>query len=64
MAKKKKEASGATTLSMLVAEIEGKKVSLNIAQIREVVGIISDLAFFYPGVVECLIANGRRRNKG
>jgi len=44
-----------------IAKKEGKKKGVNIAQLSEVVAIISDLAVKDPEVIACLWVNGKRR---
>lgn len=50
-----------SALAALVAKREGKKKSLGIGQISEVVGIVCDLAYKNPEVVLALLEHGRRR---
>lgn len=50
-------------LASLIAAKEGKKKSINIAQISEVVGIMADLCFKSPAVILCLLAHGKRRKE-
>lgn len=53
-----------TDLCMLIARRERGKKEVNIAQIREIVGILSDLMFsaiYGARVIKMLIENGRRR---
>lgn len=44
-----------------IARLEGKKVETPIGNIREIMGIVSDLVYDYPEVVEVLYTNGARR---
>lgn len=42
---------------------EGKKKSVNIAQVREIVSIMSDMLYRDSEVISILIQNGKRRAK-
>ena len=44
-----------------VTEREGKKTPVSIAQVSEIVGILSDMAAADAGVVATLITHGRKR---
>jgi len=50
-------------LASLVAKKEGKKKQVLIGDIREVIGIFSELVVQDPSVLELLIKNGKRRLK-
>jgi hypothetical protein len=50
-------------LAKMVAEKEGLKKSLSIAQIKEVLGCLCDEIWWDPQIIEALIASGRRRAK-
>jgi len=50
-------------LASLVAKKEGKKKQVLIGDIREVIGIFSELIVQDPSVLELLIKNGKRRLK-
>ena len=55
-----------TEICMKVAKAEGKKKELSIAQIREVVGILSDMMFdakWGARVIKLMFDNGKRRFK-
>jgi len=45
-------------LAKLVAEMEGKKVSISIAQVKEVIRILSRLCYRHPEVIAWLIMKG------
>jgi hypothetical protein len=52
-------------LASEIAKREGKKSQVKMGDVREILGILSDLAFADPvGVVGLLIKNGMRRAKG
>lgn len=46
-----------------VAKLEGKKKQVSIAQIREIIGIISDLMLKHPKIISTLYRLGERRSK-
>jgi hypothetical protein len=48
-------------VTALVAEIEAGSVQVNIAQLTEVVNIISDLVYGTPGVLDALVEHGQQR---
>jgi hypothetical protein len=48
-------------LSMLVTKREGKRKSQSIAQIKEMLGIVSDLVASHPVALVLLLKNGLRR---
>jgi hypothetical protein len=50
-------------LAKYIAKIEGGKKSINIAQITEVLRILSDRAWVEPKILEMIHQNGRRRAK-
>lgn len=55
-------------LASAIAKSEGKKVQVNIAQINEIIGVISDIYWennesFDPLLSDALIANGYKRAK-
>lgn len=55
----------ASKLAVDIAKIEGKKKSVNIAQIKEILAILSDKMAVDDSIAKCLVANGRRRlNRG
>lgn len=51
-------------LAQAIAKREGQKVSLSIAQVKEVLAIVSDYVWCDSDVIELLIKAGRRRAKG
>lgn len=53
----------ANELAQLVAFREGKKESLPIGQIKEVLGIVADLLQSEPGVLACLVKLGLSRRR-
>jgi len=53
-----------TDIAREIARREGKKKQVNIAQIKEILGILSDLVYEEPGlVVLALTKNGARRER-
>lgn len=46
-----------------IAKLEGKKSEVSIGNLREVVGIISDLISRDPDALLALVNNGKRRAK-
>jgi hypothetical protein len=50
-------------LAKYIARIEGGKKQINIAQITEVLRILSDRAWVEPKILEMIHQNGRRRAK-
>jgi len=50
-------------LAKAITLLEGKRVSLPIAQVKEVLGIISDLRYQSDWIDHLLLLNGRRRAK-
>jgi len=46
-----------------IATFEGKKHEASVSDIREIVGILSDLAFVSPSIGLSLYDNGNRRAK-
>lgn len=68
--------NGKTSVGQIVTELvmkEGKKVSVSVGNIREVVALMSDMIFkdesqrlnskCYRGIVGALYRNGQRRSK-
>jgi hypothetical protein len=54
------------TLKDIASEIarrEGKKKPARIGEVREVLGIVSDMVFEDPRIVSTLFSNGQRRAK-
>lgn len=50
-------------LAAKVTRLEGKRLSLSVAQVKEVIGLIADQCLETPGTLEDLLALGRRRAK-
>ena len=50
-----------SNLASKVAMMEGKKSQVSIGDIREIVGILSDLIYADPEILLILLANGKRR---
>jgi len=46
-----------------VASIEGKKNQATVGDIREILGILSDIIFINPEAYDVLYSNGKRRAK-
>lgn len=42
---------------------EGKKKSVSVAQVKELIGLLADHVYQNPGTLEDLLALGRRRAK-
>lgn len=50
-------------LARIITEKEGKAKEMNIAQIQEVLSILSDLMYLDTEVSMCLLNNGKKRWK-
>lgn len=50
-------------LALEVSKREGKRTGVNIAQINEVLAVLSDLAVKCPASIAALINNGVRRGR-
>lgn len=50
-------------LAKLVCSLEGKKKSVNIAQVKEILSIISYLIFYRPQVLITLLKNGSKKKR-
>ena len=49
-------------LTSKLCKAEGKKKSISIGNCREVIAILSDIAFLDPeGLIKVLVANGKKR---
>jgi len=49
-------------LASKLCKAEGKKKSVSIGNCREILGILSDIAFLDPeGLIKVLMANGKKR---
>jgi len=46
-----------------IAKAEGKKTQARIGEVREILGLLSDMIYLDVVVVEILINNGKRRAK-
>lgn len=53
----------ANELAKLITKREGKRLSLSIAQVKEVLGIVSDYLVLAPEYRDLLIKLGKRRAK-
>lgn len=49
------------TLASEITKREGKRLSLSVAQVKEVVGLLADACFADAQVVAALVAAGKRR---
>ena len=49
-------------LASKVASLEGRKVQVSVGNVREILGILSDLLFSDTEVMSVLLANGKRRS--
>ena len=49
-------------LASKVASLEGRKVQVSVGNVREILSILSDLAFSDPEVLRILLENGKRRS--
>ena len=50
-------------LTKVLSQLEGKKKEVSVGNLREIVGILSDLLKANPGLSEVLLKNGERRAK-
>jgi hypothetical protein len=50
-------------LASQIAKIEGKKVEVSVGNVREILGILSDMLFEDNTLVSLLLTNGKRRAK-
>lgn len=57
------ELKTAKQLAKAMCQREGGKVQVNVAQMTEIIGLLSELCYFDSGVVSILIRNGENRLK-
>jgi hypothetical protein len=50
-------------IASAIAKKEGHKSQSRIGDIREILGILSDMSYDSPDVVQAIIANGIKRSK-
>jgi len=48
-------------LAQLICKAEGKRKQVNIAQVKEILGVISEICYFNPLALALIIKNGVRR---